>query len=107
MVAERRQVDVKYVQPEIEVLAQTAVGDGLLRIFVGRRQHANVNGRFRFAAEPPHLAVFQYAQQLRLRRGWHFANFVQQQRAAVGQLEAADAAFRGARERATLVSENV
>jgi len=27
---------------------QTDVGDGLLRIFVGRREHANVHGRFQF-----------------------------------------------------------
>ncbi len=59
-----------------------------------------------FAAQAAHFVILQHAQQLGLRRRGHLADFVEQQRAAVGQLEAADAAFGGAGERAALVAEN-
>ena len=101
VLAQRRQVNVKHVQPEIEILAQMPVGDGLLGILVRGRQHAHVHRRFHLAAEPPDFVILENAQQLRLRRRGHFADFVQQQRAAVGQLEAAEAALRGARKRAS------
>ena len=52
------------------------------------------------------FVIFQHTQQLGLSLRGHFADFVQQQGAAVGEFEAADAAFGGAGERALLVAEN-
>ena len=106
MLAQRRQMDVENVQAEIEVLAQMPIGDGLFGIFVGGGDHADVHGRFHFAAEAADFVVFQNAQQLGLRGRGHFADFIEQQRAAVGQFEAADAAFGSAGEGAFLVAEN-
>ena len=68
--------------------------------------HADVDGRFHFASQPADFVIFQHAQQFRLGGRGHFADFVEQQRAAVGQFEAADAAFGGAGECAFFVPEN-
>ena len=54
------------------------------------------------AAEAPHLVIFEHAQKLRLRRRGHLSDFIEQQRAAIGQFEAADAPLRCARECAAL-----
>ena len=99
-------MNVKHVQAEIKILAQLAVGHGLLGFFVGRGEHAHVHRRFHFAAQAPHFVVLQHAQQFGLRRRGHFADFVEQQRAAVGQLEAADAPLGRAGEGAALMAEN-
>ena len=101
-----RKVDVKHVQTEIQILAQMAVGDSLFGIFVGGGEHAHVHRRFHFAAETPDFVIFEHAQEFRLGRRRHLADFVEQQRAAMRQFKAADAAFGGARERAFLVPEN-
>ena len=49
--------------------------------------------------------LLEHAQDLGLRVGAHVADFVEEQRAAVRLLEAADALFVGAGERALLVPE--
>ena len=51
--------------------------------------------------------LLQHAQDLRLRVGAHVADFVEEQRAAVGLLEAADALLVGAGERALFVAEQL
>ena len=52
-------------------------------------------------------AVLQEAQQLGLQRQRHVADLVEEQRAAVGQLDLADGLLRRARERALLVAEQL
>ena len=106
VIAKRRQVKMKNVQPEVEILPQLAVADGLLGIFVRCRNHAHVHGRFRFASQAAHLAVFEHAQELGLRGRGHLADFVEQKRSAVGQFEAADAALGRAGEGTALVTED-
>ena len=59
------------------------------------------------AAEPAEAALLQHAQQLDLRRRRHLADLVEEQRAAVGQLEAALPAIGGAGEGALLVAEDL
>ena len=58
-----------------------------------------------FAADRIDLAFLQRAQKLDLRFERQLADLVEEQRAAVGLLELADAAVDGARERALLVAE--
>ena len=99
-------MNVKHVQAEIKILPKFALGHGLFGVFVGGREHAHVHRRFHFAAQAPHFVVLEHAQQLRLRRRGHLADFVEQQRAAIGQLEAADAPLGRAGEGAALVAEN-
>ena len=57
------------------------------------------------AAERFELAFLQHAQQFRLQFERQFADFVEEDRAAVRQGEAAFASRRGARERAAFVAE--
>ena len=59
------------------------------------------------AAEALELALLQHAQQLHLRLQVDVADFVEEQRAALGQLEAALAALVRVGERALLVAEQL
>ena len=59
------------------------------------------------AADALELALLQHAQQLRLQARRHVANLVEEQRALVGQLEAAELALDRAGERALLVPEQL
>ena len=54
-----------------------------------------------------HLAELEHAQQLRLRRRRQAANLVEEQRAAVGELEQAGLAVAGAEEAAADVAEQL
>ena len=106
VIAQRRHGNVEDVQPVVQVVAQMSLRHRLFRNLVGGRQHAHVHRGFHLAAQAPQLAVFQHAQQLGLGADGHFADFVQQQRAALGQFEAADAALQRAGECALLVAED-
>ena len=57
------------------------------------------------AAQPFELVLLQDAQQLGLQLQRNVADFVEKQRAFMGQLEAADLLRDGAGERALLVAE--
>ena len=56
---------------------------------------------------PVDLAFLQHAQELALRRRRQIANLVEQERAAVGQLEPAETAAIRAGERAFFVTEQL
>src|SRR5262245_59550428 len=103
--AQRGQFDVYDVQAIEQVFAQFAALHGFERVFVGGRQDAHVHGDLFRAAEPPHLAVFEHAQQLRLQHHRHLGDLVQKERARVGQLETALAFGYRAGEGAALVAE--
>src|SRR5277367_5899487 len=83
-----------------------AVGDGLFRVFVGGGDDADVDGSFHLAAEATDFVVFEHAKKFGLGGRGHFADFVEEQGAAIGQFETADAAFGGAGERAFFVAED-
>ena len=72
-----------------------------------RRDQADVDLDRLVAADAEDLLVLQHAQQLGLQRQRHVADFVEEQRAAVGVLEAALAQPVGAGERAGLVAEQL
>ena len=60
-------------------------------VAVGGGDHAHVDAARRRAADAQHLALLQHAQQLGLEVGADLADLVEEQRAAVGALEAAGA----------------
>src|SRR5690606_1006727 len=60
-----------------------------------------------FAADAHELALLEHAQQLRLRSARHLADLVEEERAAVGELEEAFALADRAGERALLVAEQL
>ena len=71
----------------------------LLEVAVGRRDDADVDLDRLAAADALELALLQHAQQLDLHLQRQVADLVEEQRAAVGQLEAPEPARHRAGER--------
>ncbi len=69
--------------------------------------HPDVHRLLPLAAERAERPLLQHAQQLGLRGRRHLGDLVEEQRAAVGEFEAALAARDGAGERALLVAEQL
>src|SRR4051794_7585692 len=106
-IAQRRQLEREHVQPVVEILAELAGAHGVGRVLVGRGNHPHVDALLLTAAQTPERPLLQDAQQLHLRRRLHLGNLVEEQRAAVRELEDADAAVLRAGEGAFLVAEDL
>ena len=100
-------LDRKHVEPEIQVLAKPAALHLLLEVAVGGGDHAHVDGAGALLADALEIALLQHAQQLALQLQRNFADLVEKQRAAVGELEAADAVAHRAGEGALDVAEEL
>ncbi len=105
--AQRRQVQGDDVEPIVEVLAELPLAHQGLEVAVGGGQHADVDANRLVAAEPLDRPLLQRAQQLGLQLQRHVADLVEVERAAVGQLELAEASLLGVGEGATLVAEHL
>uniref|UniRef100_A0A0N5A5Z1 PE-PGRS family protein n=1 Tax=Parastrongyloides trichosuri TaxID=131310 RepID=A0A0N5A5Z1_PARTI len=105
--AQRRQAQVHDVQPVQQVFAERPLGHRLGQVAVGGGDDADVDGHRLGAADAVDHPLLNGAQQLGLKAGVHFADFVQQKRAAVGLLELADAARHGAGKGPLLVTEQL
>ena len=105
--AQRRHVDLDDLQPVVQVLAELALEHHRLEIAVGGGDDAHVDGDALVAAQLGELGVLQHVQQLGLERRLHLADLVEEDRAAVGLLELADARRRRAGEGALLVAEQL
>ncbi|OKO20268.1 hypothetical protein AM484_002319 [Pseudomonas aeruginosa] len=103
--AQRRHLDGEYVEAVVEVFAESAVLDHLLEVLVGRGDDPHVDVLRLVAADPFEGALLQHAQQLDLHRQRHVADLVEEQGAAVGQLEASGTTGDGTGEGALLVAE--
>ena len=105
--AHRRYRNADHVQPVQQVLAEETFLHAALEILVGGGDHAHVHLHRQLAADAIELALGQHAQQpgLQLRR--HVADLVEEQRAAVGLLEAPAPQLRRAGERTLLVTEQL
>src|SRR5690606_37210249 len=105
--AERRNVDREYAQAIVEVLAEASRGDLLLEIAVRRRDDPDVDRVRAVVADALELALLEHAQELALQLDRDLADLVEEDRAAVGQLEAADAVAVRAGARALHVPEKL
>ena len=105
--AQRRHLDRKHVQPEVEVFAERARRHRILEPAVGGRERPDVDMLAPLGADALDLAALEHPQQLGLGLELQVADLVEEQRAAVGQLEAPDAPIGGAGERAALVAEHL
>ena len=103
--AQGRQAQIDHVQAVEQVFAEGPVLDRLGQVAVGGGQDADVHADGLGAADPVDLALLNGPQQLGLQAGVHLRDFVQQQGAAIGLLELADAAGQRAGEGALLVTE--
>ena len=90
--AQRRHVDREDVQAIEQVLAKAAVGNPQLQVAMGRGDDAGVEMNRLRAAEPLELPLFEHAQQLDLDLRRQLADFIEEDRRLIGQLEAADLA---------------
>ena len=106
-VAERGDEDVDDVEAVVQVLAEAPLGDGPLEVLVGGGDDADVDLDVAAGAEAGELAVLQDVQELGLQRQGHLADLVEEDGAAVGELELAGLALVGAGEGAALVAEEL
>ena len=87
--AQRRHSDLDHAQPVVEVGAEASGGDLGREVAIGGRDHAHVDGAGLVRADPLDDAVLEHAQQLGLERQRGVADLVEEQRAAVRELELA------------------
>ena len=106
-IAQRRHADRDHAEAEVEILAERALLDLLLEVLVGRGDDADVDLDRPRRSEALDFALLQHAQDLGLRLRAHVADFVEEDRAAVGLLELADLLLGRAGERALLVAEQL
>src|SRR5260370_39650095 len=106
MLAQGRHVNVENVESIIKITAYFTAGYGVLWDFIGRGQDAYVYCRFDFAAEAAQLVIFQDAKQFGLCSHWHFANLIEKNRSALGELKAAGASLESAGEGALFMTED-
>ncbi len=103
--AQRGHAQVHHIQAIEQVFAEGAVLDGFRQVAVGGGNDADVDLDRLGAANAVDLAFLNGAQELGLQARIHLADFVQQQGAAIGFLELADAPGDGAGEGTLLVTE--
>ncbi len=103
--AQRRNRNAHDVEAVKQILAELFGGDGGFERLVRRGDDAHVHLDRLVAADALERAALQHAQNFRLRRGRHVADFVEENRAVVALLEFADALVRRAGERAAFVAE--
>ena len=103
--AQRRNADRDDVQAIVEIFAKQVFGNGFVEIAVGGGNDAHVDGDFAGAADRTHGALLQHAQQLHLHGQRHLADFVEEDRAAVGDFEQAALVLVGSGERALQIAE--
>jgi hypothetical protein len=94
-----------HAEPEEQVFAEFAIGDRGAEILVRGRNDADVDGLHIAAADADDRPVFEHAEQFDLHVETHVADFVEEERAALGRFEMADAAGMGAGEAALFMPE--
>src|SRR6516164_8601643 len=96
---------LKDIQPEKQVVAETAVGDLAFQVLMRRGENADVERVRLIAANGQNLIVLKHAEQLYLDRQWNIGEFVKEDGAAVGKRQKAGPRLRGAGECALDVSK--
>jgi hypothetical protein len=86
---ERRDFDREYAEPVEEVLSEAASLDLLLQVAIGRGDDPDIHPARPGLAEALELTLLQHAQQFCLHGHGHLADLVEEERAAISQVEAA------------------
>ncbi len=105
--AQRRDVQLGDVQPVQQVFAEPPAAYLFEQIRFGRADHPQVDLDAAVGAQPFQGPFLQHAQQLDLLRQRHAFDLVEEQRAAVGMFDAADALALGAGEGAAFMAEQL
>jgi hypothetical protein len=86
-IAKRGQVQRDDIDSVVEILAELSFPDQILEVLARRGDDANVDFDGLYAADAREFAFLQNLQQLGLRHGTEVPDFVEEQGAAVGELE--------------------
>ena len=105
--AERRIHDREHVETVVEIAAKLLVRNHRDEVPVRGGQQPDIDANRPGAAEPFELLLLQHTQQLRLQLQRNIADLVQEERAAVRHLEAADPLGDCPGKGALLVSEEL
>src|SRR5437016_5657698 len=105
--AKGREIDRKNVQPVVQVGAKLSRLDQLLERTVRRGDDPDVAPDRLRAADPLELLLLEHAQELRLEVERQVTDLVEEQGAAVRELETADPSRDGTGEGAALVAEEL
>ena len=103
--AQRRHLDGQYIDAVEKIFAEIAVSDLFGEVAVGGADDAGIDFDRLGAADGIEGAVLECAEQFGLGFEWHFADFVEEQGAAVGHLHLAEMAFGRAGKGAFLVAK--
>src|SRR5271154_3152012 len=100
---QRRNKYRKYVQTVVKIAAKLTVLCHLRKIAIGCSHEPDVNLVSPVPAQPFELLFLQYTQQLWLQCRWNITDLIQEERAFVSHLEAAELLCKGSRECTFLV----
>src|SRR5262249_31461757 len=89
-ITQRRNEKGNNVQAIEKILAETAVRDFVFQFLVGRGDDANIHANSLVRTDGFEALFFENAEHFGLRAEAHVADFVEEQRTAVGLLELAD-----------------
>ena len=103
--AQWRDDDRHDVDAEVEVFAEAALADGILKVFVGSGNQAEIDFASDSTAEPLHGALLENAQKFALKIGIEGRDFVEKKRAIVRGFDHAGLGGIGSGERALFVAE--
>ena len=103
--AQGRELEAHHVEAMEEVFAELALTNHRFQIAVGGGDDAHIHGNHLRPADPLEGLLLEHAQEFHLRVGRQVADFVEEERALVRLLEAADAPLVSAGERAAFVAE--
>src|SRR5215472_1460925 len=104
--AQRRNIKWNYIEPIEEILSKCVARDFFLQLFVGSRDHANVDRRGLMRADGFDSLFFKNAQHLRLGLQAHVADLVEKKRSAISLLKLPNLIFARAREAAFTMPEH-
>ena len=90
-----------------QILPERPAANPRFEVLVRRRDDPHVDLNRHVAADPIELAVGEHPEQARLELGRHVSDLVEEQRAAVGLLETAEAAGLGTGEGPAFVTEQL
>ena len=107
VIPERRQHDWEDIEPVEEILAEMAGVDLFLEVPVRGCDNPDVDRDVVRAADTLERLFLEEAEELGLERRYHLADFVEEDRAAVGLLEQPALLLARVGERAALVAEQL
>src|SRR6185436_7362276 len=103
--AKRRQGDRDHVEPVKQILSERAFVDRLFEINVGRRDYSHIHVTAGCVADRREVSLLNDAQKLRLSFNRNISDFIEEDRAAVGDFEIPFSRRDSAGKRATNMAE--